>query len=76
MAKAKEGRDRVVLVTGAGSGIGGATVVRLLHAGWKVAAVDRDGTALASLAEHRQAATLCAWPVAPQGALSVARQAT
>jgi NAD(P)-dependent dehydrogenase (short-subunit alcohol dehydrogenase family) len=51
MAKAKEGRDRVAFVTGAGSGIGRATVARLLHAGWKVAAVDRDGTALASLAD-------------------------
>jgi len=42
----------VALVTGAGSGIGCATVARLLHAGWKVAAIDRDGRALTELAER------------------------
>jgi len=50
MAKAKETRDRVALVTGAASGIGLATVERLLDAGWKVAALDRDESALASVA--------------------------
>ena len=50
MAKAKEAKDRVALVTGGGSGIGLATVERLLEAGWKVAALDRDEGALASLA--------------------------
>src|SRR6185369_10141530 len=50
VAKAKETRDRVALVTGAASGIGLATVERLLDAGWKVAALDRDEKALAALA--------------------------
>ena len=50
MAKAKEAKDRVALVTGAASGIGLATVERLLEAGWKVAALDRDEAALASVA--------------------------
>src|SRR5206468_2452518 len=50
VTKAKETRDRVALVTGAASGIGLATVERLLEAGWKVAALDRDEGALASVA--------------------------
>jgi NAD(P)-dependent dehydrogenase (short-subunit alcohol dehydrogenase family) len=50
MAAAKGAKDRVALVTGGGSGIGLATVRRLLDAGWKVAAVDRDKAALERLA--------------------------
>jgi len=46
------GRERVALVTGGASGIGLATVRRLLAAGWKVAAVDRDATALSALARE------------------------
>src|SRR5262245_5752742 len=41
--------ERVALVTGGASGIGLATVRRLLEAGWKVAAADRDGAALERL---------------------------
>ena len=37
---------RVVLVTGAGSGIGEATAIHLLNSGWYVIAIDRDATAL------------------------------
>jgi NAD(P)-dependent dehydrogenase (short-subunit alcohol dehydrogenase family) len=41
-----EGKRRVALVTGGASGIGLATVERLLASGWKVAIVDRDEKAL------------------------------
>ncbi len=50
---AKAGANaRVALVTGGASGIGLATVKRLLEAGWKVAAVDRDEKLLASVARE------------------------
>jgi NAD(P)-dependent dehydrogenase (short-subunit alcohol dehydrogenase family) len=39
---AEAAKARVALVTGGASGIGLATVERLLKAGWKVAVVDRD----------------------------------
>jgi len=42
-------KDRVAFITGGVSGIGLATARRLLESGWKVAAVDRDEKALASL---------------------------
>lgn len=46
---AKAGAEaRVALITGGASGIGLATVQRLLQAGWKVAVVDRDETTLAA----------------------------
>jgi len=45
-------KDRVALVTGGASGIGLATAHRLLEAGWKVAAVDRDEAALTNLARE------------------------
>ena len=43
------GHNRVALVTGAASGIGLATVTTLVKAGWRVAALDRDEAALATL---------------------------
>ena len=52
MRERKIVKDRVALVTGGVSGIGLATVRRLLAAGWKVAAVDRDETALAALRQE------------------------
>jgi NAD(P)-dependent dehydrogenase (short-subunit alcohol dehydrogenase family) len=42
---------RVALVTGGASGIGLATVERLLKAGWKVAVADRDEKALQALSK-------------------------
>jgi NAD(P)-dependent dehydrogenase (short-subunit alcohol dehydrogenase family) len=45
-------KDRVAFVTGGVSGIGLATVRRLLGAGWKVAAVDRDEKGLAALRQE------------------------
>lgn len=44
--------DRAILVTGAASGIGLATVDALLASGGKVVAADRDSAALASLQER------------------------
>lgn len=44
---------RAVVVTGAASGIGRATVDRLLELGWSVAALDRDESGLAALASER-----------------------
>ena len=41
-------KARVVLITGAASGIGLASLETMLKAGWRVAAVDRDDQALAS----------------------------
>jgi NAD(P)-dependent dehydrogenase (short-subunit alcohol dehydrogenase family) len=41
-------RNPVAVVTGAGSGIGLAAAERLINAGWKVAAFDRDEKALAA----------------------------
>jgi NAD(P)-dependent dehydrogenase (short-subunit alcohol dehydrogenase family) len=40
---------RAAIVTGGASGIGLATVERLLASGWRVTALDRDSTALAKL---------------------------
>jgi NAD(P)-dependent dehydrogenase (short-subunit alcohol dehydrogenase family) len=43
-------RDRAVIVTGAAHGIGAAVARRLAGVGWRVAAADVDGAALATIA--------------------------
>jgi NAD(P)-dependent dehydrogenase (short-subunit alcohol dehydrogenase family) len=60
---AKRFEDRLVLVTGAGSGIGRATACRFGAAGARVVCVDRDGPgaeATAELARARGARSACA----------------
>ena len=53
-----ESARRVALVTGAGSGLGAATVGALLDAGYAVAALDVDATRLAALAVRPDAMAL------------------
>lgn len=43
--------EKVVIITGAGHGIGAATAVRLSSDGWKVVLADVDGTALENVAK-------------------------
>ncbi len=50
MAGQKAGGELAAIVTGAGSGIGRATVELLLGRGWHVAAVDRDAKGLEEVA--------------------------
>src|SRR5262245_24284663 len=45
-------RDRVVLITGAASGIGKALALRLAAEGARIAALDRQGDALEALARE------------------------
>lgn len=46
-----ENGSRTALITGGAKGIGRGIVLHLLAAGWRVAALDRDGAALAALPE-------------------------
>lgn len=48
MPKKKSSSPRVVVVTGAGSGVGRATVLKFAAAGWRVALVGRQTEALAA----------------------------
>ena len=58
------GRARVALITGAASGIGAATAVRLIASGWKVALLDRDERALeAAQGSHAGSPHVFAAPV-------------
>ena len=45
---------RVVMLTGAGGGLGGVMAAALLDAGHSIAAVDQDGNALVRLLERLQ----------------------
>ncbi|MBB3194159.1 SDR family oxidoreductase [Roseateles terrae] len=51
-------RSRVAVVTGAGSGIGRAAAVKLMHAGWQVALLGRREDALAETAAAAPAQAL------------------
>jgi NAD(P)-dependent dehydrogenase (short-subunit alcohol dehydrogenase family) len=55
MADQKAGGDLAAIVTGAGSGIGRATVELLLERGWRVAVIDRDAKGLAEIAAQHAA---------------------
>lgn len=50
-------KDKAVIVTGGASGIGRATVERLLGEGWRVVAADRDEAALNSLPDDSRLMT-------------------
>jgi NAD(P)-dependent dehydrogenase (short-subunit alcohol dehydrogenase family) len=64
---------RAAIVTGAASGIGRATVARLVGAGWRVGALDRDAAALAKLqSAHGEAVRIGVLDVTDEGAADAA----
>jgi NAD(P)-dependent dehydrogenase (short-subunit alcohol dehydrogenase family) len=64
---------RAAIVTGGASGIGLATVERLIAAGWRVGALDRDTAALAKLrGAHRDAVRTGTLDVTDEGAADAA----
>lgn len=68
------GKQRVALVTGAGSGIGRATALELHARGWRIAGFDRDEAALDALADELGdgRAIVCAGDVTDAAAVEAA----
>ena len=78
MVKASDGSQPVVIVTGAGTGLGCAYALHLAALGWRVVVNNRvhagpDGVPLPSAAEAVVAAILAAGGAAPVNACSMLR---
>lgn len=52
------GEEKVVIVTGAGRGIGAATAIRLAHENWRVVLADIDGAELENVAKPANGLTV------------------